>query len=73
VVEKLNIDDPKDGTFKQRYQLLTLEDIEHEDPEDDKDMIYRVYEYELTWNELNPSKKTTELKLVGRKQIVFND
>ena len=36
-------------------------------------MIYRIYEYELTWNELKPEKSTTKFRLVGRKQIVFND
>jgi hypothetical protein len=36
-------------------------------------MIYRIYEYELTWNELDPKKATTKLRLVGRKQIIFND
>ena len=28
-VQKINIDDPEDGMFKQRYQVLTMEDIAH--------------------------------------------
>jgi hypothetical protein len=44
-----------------------MEDLDHDEEEFDKDLIYRIYEYELTWNELNPSKKSTKLRLVGRK------
>jgi len=62
-----------DGNFKQKYQVLTMEDVKHDEEELHKDLIYRIYEYELTWNELKPCKKTTKLRLVGRKQILFND
>ena len=50
-----------------------MEDVDHDEECFDKDMIFRIYEYELTWNELKPTKKTTHLRLVGRKQIIFND
>ena len=65
---KVNPDVEHCSFFKQRYQLLTFQDVEHDPMMGlDKDLIYCIYEYELTWNEENPTKKNTRLRLVGRK------